>query len=92
MNAYPKMVVELGSHTDCRASKTYNDWLSQNRAVASANYIKNRIKNPKRIYGKGYGETKLVNNCACEPTNESTCTEEQHQLNRRTEFIIVKMQ
>jgi outer membrane protein OmpA-like peptidoglycan-associated protein len=92
MNAYPKMVVELGSHTDCRATKSYNDWLSQQRAVSSARYIKKRIKNSKRIYGKGYGETKLVNECACEPKNDSPCTDEQHQMNRRTEFIIIKME
>lgn len=88
MNEYPEMVIELGSHTDCRQTAQYNERLSANRAKASADYIKARISNPSRIYGKGYGETKLVNDCGCEPTNNSSCSEAEHQLNRRTEFII----
>lgn len=91
MNEYPTMEIELGSHTDCRGKMVYNDWLSQERAKSSAAYIKERITNPQRIYGKGYGERKLLNDCACEPKNKSKCSEEEHQLNRRTEFIIIKL-
>jgi outer membrane protein OmpA-like peptidoglycan-associated protein len=91
MNENPTMVIELGSHTDCRGTIAANEILSQNRANSSANYIKTRITNPERIYGKGYGETKLLNDCGCEGTVKSTCTDQQHQLNRRTEFIIIKM-
>jgi outer membrane protein OmpA-like peptidoglycan-associated protein len=91
MNEYPTMVVELGSHTDCRSSMASNMKLSDNRAKASAEYIKKRISNPERIYGKGYGETKLLNGCACEGAVKSKCSEADHQMNRRTEFIIVKM-
>lgn len=91
MNENPSMVIELGSHTDCRASIAYNNDLSARRAKSSAAYIKKRITDPKRIYGKGYGESKLVNDCGCEGTVVSDCTEEQHQMNRRTEFIIIKM-
>ena len=91
MNEYPTMVIELGSHTDCRASIAYNEKLSDNRAKASAAYIKSRIKNPERIYGKGYGESKLIVDCPCEGTVKSTCPEEEHQKNRRTEFVIMKM-
>lgn len=91
MNEYPTMVVELGSHTDCRSSAASNLKLSDNRAKSSAEYIKKKITNPDRIYGKGFGETKLLNGCACEGTVKSTCTEEEHQQNRRTEFIIIKM-
>ena len=90
MNAYPTVVIELGSHTDCRASYAYNMKLSDNRAKASAAYIKERITNPDRIYGKGYGESKLVNGCACEGNIKSNCSEEEHQRNRRTEFIILR--
>ncbi len=90
MNQNPYMVIELGSHTDCRASKAYNEKLSQKRAKASAAYIKKRIINPARIYGKGYGESVLKNDCGCEGDVVSTCSEEEHQLNRRTEFIIIK--
>lgn len=91
MNEYPTMVIELGSHTDCRSSAKFNQTLSSNRAKSSANYIKQRISNPARISGKGYGESKLLNDCGCEGTVKSDCTEEQHQLNRRTEFIIIKI-
>ena len=91
MNEYPDMVVELGSHTDCRASAVFNEKLSDNRAKASAAYIQKSISNPSRIYGKGYGESKLKNGCACEGEVKSTCTEEEHQQNRRTEFIIIKL-
>jgi outer membrane protein OmpA-like peptidoglycan-associated protein len=96
MNEYPTMEIELGSHTDCRGKMVYNDYLSQQRATSSANYIKERLKsNPQRIFGKGYGERKLVNNCACEGKSEkkqaAKFTEEQHQLNRRTEFVILKL-
>ena len=91
MNEYPSMVVELGSHTDCRASQTYNRNLSDRRAKSSASFIKERITNPERIYGKGFGESKLKNKCECEGSNIVPCSEEQHQENRRTEFIIINM-
>jgi len=90
MNEYPNMEVELGSHTDCRATAVFNEKLSGNRANASAEYIKKSITKPERISGKGYGESKLKNGCACEGTVKSKCTEEEHQQNRRTEFIILK--
>jgi outer membrane protein OmpA-like peptidoglycan-associated protein len=91
MNQYPTMVIELGSHTDCRGSIASNTTLSDKRAKASAEYIKARITNPERIYGKGYGESKLKVDCPCEGTVKSTCSEDEHQKNRRTEFIIIKM-
>ncbi len=90
MNENPSIKIELGSHTDCRGTKAYNLSLSDRRAKASAEYIRKRIDKPTRIYGKGYGESKLVNHCECEGTKEIECTEEEHQENRRTEFRIVK--
>ena len=91
MNDYPTMVVELGSHTDCRASQTYNRNLSDRRAKSSASFIKERITNPERIYGKGFGESKLKNKCECEGSRIVPCSEEEHQENRRTEFLIINM-
>lgn len=88
MNEYPNMRIELGSHTDCRSSKSFNQKLSDNRAKASADYIKKRISNPSRIAGVGYGESRLKLNCPCEGNVKSNCSEEEHQKNRRTEFII----
>lgn len=89
MTQYPNLRIELSSHTDCRASKKYNQVLSSNRAKASLKYIRDRISNPDRIYGEGYGESRLANGCVCEPENTSSCSEAQHQQNRRTEFVII---
>jgi outer membrane protein OmpA-like peptidoglycan-associated protein len=85
MNANPEVKFELGSHTDCRGSSSYNMRLSKKRAKSAADYISSRITNPDRITSKGYGESKLVNDCNC----SSECSKEDHQINRRTEFIIV---
>lgn len=87
MNDNPNMIVELGSHTDSRGNAKSNQTLSDKRAKSSADYIKTRITNPDRIKGVGYGESKLVNECG----DGVTCTEEKHQENRRTEFIIISM-
>ncbi len=87
MILYPNAVIELSSHTDSRASFEYNATLSQNRAKSAAEYIcKSGNIDPKRIIYKGYGETKLVNNCS----DGVNCSETDHQLNRRTEITILK--
>lgn len=91
MNANSKLVIEIGSHTDCRGTAKYNQWLSERRATSTIEYIQKRISNPSRVSGKGYGESKLVNQCACEGEQQSDCSEDEHQINRRTEFIIVNM-
>lgn len=84
MNKYPSLKIELGSHTDARGSDEYNEELSRKRAEASARYIQERIQDSTRIYGKGYGETKLLNECM----NGVECPDEDHEFNRRTEFLI----
>ena len=89
MNENPKMIVQLSSYTDCRATKEYNQVLSDKRAKASAEYIKKRITKPERIYGKGHGEENHVNGCECEGIVVSDCSEGEYQKDRRTEFIIV---
>jgi outer membrane protein OmpA-like peptidoglycan-associated protein len=91
MNEYPSMIIELGSHTDCRGAKDANKKLSDNRANASADYIRTRITTPTRISGIGYGEAKLKVNCPCEGKVVSPCPEEEHAKNRRTEFIVKKV-
>lgn len=86
MQKYPGMGVELRSHTDCRGSDNYNMWLSQKRAESAVAYvIKNGIEKG-RISARGYGESMPVNKCV----NRVPCSEEEHQLNRRTEFVVVK--
>lgn len=92
MKQYPNMAIELGSHTDCRSAAAANLKLSTARAKASAAYIVKKGIDKSRIVGKGYGESKLLNNCACEGKTVSTCPEEEHTKNRRTEFIITRMQ
>lgn len=78
--------VELGSHTDCRGSLTYNDRLSQNRAASAVGYIISQGIDQSRIIAKGYGEHQLVNKCA----DGVDCSEAEHQANRRTEFKITE--
>ena len=88
MNKYPGMVIRLESHTDSRAPDQYNVVLSNNRAKSTNDYIVSKGIAQERIAKyEGFGETQLVNKC----TNDVKCTEEEHQLNRRTEFIIMKM-
>lgn len=82
----PSIWIELGSHTDSRGNDLYNLKLSQNRANSAVEYIISRGIARERITAKGYGETMLVNKCS----NGVKCTEEEHQMNRRTEFKIVK--
>jgi len=90
LNDNQDMIIELGSHTDCRQTYDYNMKLSERRAKSAADYLKTKIVNPQRIIPIGYGELKLVNHCKCEGDVIVDCTEEEHQENRRTEFIIIK--
>jgi len=87
MNDYPEMGIELRAHTDSRASAAYNLSLSDKRAKAAAEYLYSKGIARERISGKGYGETMLINRCA----ENVKCTEAEHQVNRRTEFKIMKM-
>lgn len=88
LNRYPNLRIELGSHTDCRADSIYNIQLSQRRADSAVAYLMRHGIDSLRLISKGYGENSLVNHCACEGPNEKIqarkCTEEEHQLNRRT--------
>jgi len=85
MKEYPQMNIDVRSHTDSRSAATYNQQLSQRRADATRDWLINQCIAPERLKASGYGESKLVNICA----DEIICTEEQHQENRRSEFIII---
>jgi outer membrane protein OmpA-like peptidoglycan-associated protein len=85
MQDNPDVKVEVGSHTDCRSSTVYNQKLSQNRANASVDYVVSQGISRDRITGKGYGESKLLNECA----DGVKCSEEQHAINRRTEMKVI---
>ncbi len=86
MNKYPNMVIDFGAHTDARGPDALNLMLSIRRAQATVDYLIGQGINPVRITGQGFGEKKLLNECA----NNVKCTELQHKENKRTEFIIVK--
>lgn len=82
----PRLIVELGSHTDSRGGDTYNLELSEKRAKAAVEYIiEEGGISAERISYKGYGESQLVNRCK----NGIQCSDKQHERNRRTEFKVV---
>jgi len=84
----PNMKIDVRSHTDSRAPAAYNQALSDRRNKATIEYIITQGGiDASRLTGRGYGESQLVNNCA----DGVKCTPEEHQLNRRSEFIIVKI-
>ena len=84
MEKYPSLKIKVNSHTDSRGADAYNLWLSQKRAESTVQYMISKGISPDRLQGEGFGETRLVNECF----NGVPCSSEQHQLNRRSEFII----
>jgi len=84
MKKYPAMVIEIGSHTDSRGNLKYNADLSQKRANSTRDFIIQSGVDAKRVFAKGYGESVPIVKCK---TDES-CSEEEHELNRRSEFVI----
>ncbi|KQB42625.1 OmpA family protein [Flavobacterium aquidurense] len=83
----PTMKLDIRSHTDSRQTRYYNEALSDRRAQSTVKWlIKNGIDS-SRLTGRGYGETQLLNGCF----DGVNCTEEQHQVNRRSEFIITAL-
>ena len=91
LKEYPTMKIDIRSHTDCRQTIKYNLALSENRANATMNWLVKKGIDKSRLTAKGYGESQLVNSCNCSPTKKSSCTEEEHQANRRSEFIITAL-
>ncbi len=87
LNQYPNMKLDIRSHTDSRASFKYNEALSDRRAKSTIAWLIKNGVSPDRLTGKGYGEIQLVNRCA----DGVKCTEEEHQMNRRSEFIITAL-
>ena len=83
MNKYPEMVINAKSHTDNRGSASYNEKLSDRRAKTTVQYVISKGIDKSRISGEGKGENEPKVDCG------SNCTEEEHQMNRRSEFIIV---
>ena len=86
MKKYPNMVIDFGAHTDARGPDALNLMLSIRRAQTTIDYLVAQGIDPARLTGQGFGEKKLLNECA----NNVKCTELQHNENKRTEFVVVK--
>lgn len=84
LNQYPTLKLDIRSHTDSRQSAENNMILSEKRAQSTKNWLVQKGIDGNRLAATGYGETKLVNRCA----DGVKCTEQEHQQNRRSEFII----
>ena len=87
LEEYPEMKIDIRSHTDSRASHKYNDQLSDRRAKSTRKWLIDQGIEASRLTAKGYGERELINDCA----DGVKCSEEEHQMNRRSEFIIVEI-
>jgi len=84
MNDNPKISIELHSHTDSRGKDAYNMNLSDRRARSARAYLVKKGVAPSRIGTKGFGESRIINQCV----NGANCSDEEHEANRRTEFIV----
>lgn len=83
MTKYPEMVIYAKSHTDYLGSDKYNMQLSERRAQSTVQYVISKGIDASRITGKGFGETEPRVDCG------TKCTDEERQMNRRSEFKIV---
>lgn len=87
LRKHSKMAIRIEAHTDSRGRDKYNMKLSERRANSTRDYIISRgVATERIISAKGFGETQLLNKC----TNRVKCKEEEHQINRRSYFYIVK--
>ncbi len=86
MEKYPSLKLKVTSHTDSQGDDSYNLWLSQKRAESTVSYMISKGIDSNRLKGEGFGETRLVNRCS----NGVKCNKDEHQLNRRSEFIILE--
>jgi outer membrane protein OmpA-like peptidoglycan-associated protein/tetratricopeptide (TPR) repeat protein len=86
MKENPRLIMEINSHTDSHSSNTFNMTLSNKRAQTAVDYLVVKGIARTRLKARGYGETRLLNKCA----DGVTCSEEEHKVNRRTEFKITK--
>lgn len=85
MKDFPQIKIAIGSHTDSRGSSKSNKSLSERRAQSTRAYLMSQGISGMRILAKGYGENKLKNRCS----DDVECSEEEHQMNRRSEFVVV---
>lgn len=86
LNQYPNLKLEIRSHTDSRGNDAYNKALSQRRAKSTLDYLVENGISETRLQSNGMGETNLINTCS----NGVSCSEADHQKNRRSEFIVIE--
>lgn len=86
MEKYSSLKIKVNSHTDSRGKDSYNLMLSQKRAESTVNYMIAKGIAKERLLDEGFGETKLMNKCS----NGVKCSATDHELNRRSEFIILE--
>jgi len=88
MRKYPNMQIEIEAHTDIRGHMAYNKDLSQKRANSTMAYFVSKGIDANRISAIGYGESQPIQDCE----TEDACSEEEHEINRRSEFVIKQLQ
>lgn len=86
LKEFPDLEMRIEAHTDSRGSDEYNMLLSKRRAKAAFDYVVSKGIDSSRLIYQGYGETRLLNKCA----NGVVCSEEQHEVNRRTIVKVVR--
>ncbi|WP_046755867.1 OmpA family protein [Kordia jejudonensis] len=82
MTKYPNMVIKVETHTDIRGPASYNQKLSERRAKSTVQYIISKGIDATRLSSEGKGESSPLIDC-------TKCTDEEHQQNRRSDFIII---
>lgn len=87
LEQHPTMKIDIRSHTDSRQTHAYNERLSARRAASTMEWLVSKGISKERLTAKGYGETQLINKCS----DGVPCTENEHQLNRRSQFIIISL-
>lgn len=83
----PEAEIQVSSHTDSRGPSAYNKWLSEQRVKRTTDYLLNKGIAPTRMQSEGFGETNLLNEC----DDNTYCSESKHKLNRRSEFLVIKL-
>ncbi|MAU72696.1 MAG: hypothetical protein CML04_11440 [Pseudozobellia sp.] len=81
-----QLELSVSSFADSRGTAKYNKWLSERRVDRTIEYLVNAGVSESRLKGAAYGEENLVNEC----DDHTYCSEAKHQLNRRSEFTIIK--
>lgn len=87
MMTNPSLKLEVRSYTSSVGPDDYNLRLSERRADQTVDWLVRQGVNRLRLKGVGYGERGILNKCK----NNVPCSEREHQVNRRSEFIITDL-